>query len=71
MSTKKERNEDVEQDKGFCPHLQHTYVGLAVWSHSAAIHLDVLQPLDVWLGVAENLALKFHVAAHHNSSVGW
>lgn len=37
----------------------------------AAVDLDVLQPLDVRLRVAEHLALKLHVAAHHHGPVGW
>lgn len=38
---------------------------------AAAVDLDVLQPLNVRLRVAEHFALKLHVAAHHRGAVSW
>lgn len=51
-------------------YLEDADVRQAVRTQPAAVHLDVLQPLDVRLGVAEHLALKLHVAAHHGGPVG-
>lgn len=45
-------------------------VGGAVGPVAAAVHLDVFQPLDVRLGVAVNLAVELHVAAHHHRLIG-
>lgn len=51
-------------------YLEHADVGQAVGPQAAAVDLDVFQPLDVRLRVAEDLALKRHVAAHHRRAVG-
>lgn len=51
-------------------HLQDVDVGDAVGAVAAAVDLDVLQPLDVRLGVAVDLAVELHVAAHHHRLIG-
>lgn len=55
---------------GSSAYLEHADVGQAVRPQTAAVDLDVLQPLDVRLRVAEDLALKSHIAAHHRRAVG-
>lgn len=45
-------------------------IGGAVGAVAAAVHLDVLQPLDVRLGVAVNLAVELHITAHHHRLIG-
>lgn len=52
------------------PDLQDLHVGEAVGPETAAIDDDVLQPLDVGLGVAVHLAQQLHVAACHGCRVG-
>jgi len=69
MSSKLIRNE--EHSVRFRTHLQNVDVGNAVGAVTAAIHLDVFEPLDVRLGVAVNLAMKLHVAAHNHGLIGW
>lgn len=51
-------------------HLQDVDVGHVVGAVAAAVHLDVFQPLDVRLGVAVNLTVELHVAAHHHRLIG-
>lgn len=52
-------------------YLENADVRQAVRTLAAAVDLDVLQPLDVRLRVAEHFALKLHVAAHHCGAVCW
>lgn len=59
------------QPAGGSAHLEHGDVGRAVGPHLAAVHLHVLEPLDVGLGIAVHLAEQFHVTAHHSRGVGW
>ena len=47
------------------------HIGEAVGTEAAAVDDDVLQPLDVGLGIAVHLAEQFHVTAHHSRGVGW
>lgn len=49
---------------GLCTHLQDVDIGNAIRAVSAAVHLDVFEPLDVRLSVAVNLTVKLHIAAH-------
>lgn len=51
-------------------YLEDSDVREPVRTDSAPVQLDVLQPLDVRLRVAEHLALELHVAAHHGGAVG-
>lgn len=51
-------------------YLEHSDVGCAVRAHLAAIHFHVLQPLDVWLGIAVHLAVELHIAAQNGCLVG-
>lgn len=51
-------------------HLEHGDVGCAVGAHLAAIHLHVLEPLDVGLRITVHLAVKLHIAAQHRRLVG-
>lgn len=51
-------------------YLEDADVRQAVRAVAAAVDLDVLQPLDVRLRVAEHFALELHVAAHHCGAVG-
>lgn len=50
-------------------YLENADVRQAVGTVAAAVDLDVLQPLDVRLRVAEHFALELHVAAHHRGTV--
>lgn len=52
-------------------YLEDADVRQAVGTLAAAVDLDVLQPLDVGLRVAEHFALELHVAAHHCGAVCW
>lgn len=52
-------------------YLEDADVRQAVRTVAAAVDLDVLQPLDVRLRVAEHFALELHVAAHHCGAVCW
>lgn len=51
-------------------YLQDLHVGQVVGADLAAVHLDVLQPLDVGLGITVDLAEELHVAAHQCCGVG-
>lgn len=51
--------------------LQDLYIGEAVSAETAAVDDDVLQPLDVGLGVTVHLAQQLHIAANHSCGVGW
>lgn len=50
-------------------YLEDTDIRQHVRTNSAPVDLDVFQPLDVRLRIAEHLALKLHVAAHHCGAV--
>lgn len=51
-------------------YLEDSDVGHTVGADAAPVDLDVLQPLDVRLRVAENLTLKLHVTAHRDRPIG-
>lgn len=55
---------------GLLTHLQDVDVGGAIGPVAAAVHLDVLQPLDVRLRVAVNLTVELHITAHLNRLIG-
>lgn len=44
-------------------HLEYGDMGLAIRAHLAAIHFNMLQPLDVWLGITIHLAVELYVTA--------
>lgn len=71
MIRRDERGLAVNPDQSRRPYLEDAHVGQTVRTHAAAVHLDVLQPLDVRLGVAEHLAHELHVASHHRRAIGW
>lgn len=50
-------------------YLEDADIRQTIRANSAPVELDVLQPLDVRLRVAEHFALKLHVAAHHCGAV--
>lgn len=52
-------------------YLEDTDVRQTIKTNSAPVDLNVLQPLDMRLRVAEHLALKLHVAAHHCGAISW
>lgn len=52
------------------PDLQDLHVGETIGAKTAAVDDDVLQPLDVGLGVTVHLAQQLHVAACHSCGVG-
>lgn len=56
---------------GLQTHLQDVDVGSAIGAIAAAVDLNVFQPLDVRLGIAVDLTVELHVAAHHYRLVGW
>ena len=57
------------QTKVTVSYLENANEGQAIGPHSTPVHLDVLEPLDVGLRVAEHLAHKLHVAANHRRAV--
>lgn len=61
----------VKQSVGLKTYLQDVDVGNAIGAVATAIDLNMFQPLDVWLGVAVNLTVELHVAAHHHRLIGW
>lgn len=50
-------------------YLEYADIGQAIGPYSTPVHLNVLQPLDVRLRVAEHFAHKLHVAANHRRAV--
>lgn len=50
--------------------LQDLHIGEAIRSEAAAVDDDVLQPLNVGLGVAVHFAQQLHVTACHSCGVG-
>lgn len=60
----------LHQGLGLQTHLQDVNVGSAVRAVAAAVDLDVFQPLDVRLGVAVDLTVELHVAAHLHRLIG-
>lgn len=44
-------------------HLEDGDIGLAIRSYLAAIHLNMLQPLDVWLGITVHLAVELYITS--------
>ena len=52
-------------------YLQDMNIRCSIRTNWAPVDLDVLQPLDVSLRVADHLALKLHIAAHHCGAISW
>lgn len=53
-----------------CTNLQHRDIGCPIRAVFAAIDFHMLQPLDVRLGIAVNLAVNLHIAPYHHGLVG-
>lgn len=56
--------------QGGATHLEDLDVGRAVGAVAAAVPLQVLEPLQVWLGVAVDFTVQLHVAAQPRRGVG-
>lgn len=52
-------------------YLEDTNVRVSVWSISAAVLHDMMEPLDVWLGIAVHLTHKASVLSNVCSDIGW
>lgn len=44
-------------------HLEYDDIGLAIRACLAAIHLNMLQPLDVWLSITVHLAVELYITS--------
>lgn len=51
-------------------YLEDVDVGGAIGPMPASIHLDVFEPLDVWLSITVHLTLKLNITAHHHRLIG-
>lgn len=46
-------------------------IGNAIWSIPAAVYLNVLQPLNVRLGITVNFTKELGITTHYCGSVFW
>lgn len=59
------------QPRYFKPYLDDLDVRDAIRSVPAAVHLDVLQPLNVRLRITVDLTMELGIPSDHGCCVGW
>lgn len=52
-------------------YLKNVDVGDVIGPILASIHLDVFEPLDVWLSITVHLTVELDITAHHHRLIGW